>query len=96
MEIVFEVTDKSGRTIHLSNERWKHVNQEHPEVAPHVQDIKDALVHPTKIVPYEEDDKVNYYYRYFKQRQSKYMLVIVKYLNSHGFIITAYFVRNIK
>lgn len=94
MEIIFVVNDKSGRRIHLSNERWTHINQEHPEVASYLEDIKDAVTNPIRFVPSDAD--VNYYYKYFKQRQSQYLLVIVKYLNKHGFIITAYFVRNIR
>jgi len=97
MTRIFEVEDKSGRKIHLSDERWKHLNQEHPEVAPYLEDIKETLKNPVKITTYELDDNVKYYYRYFKERETaKYLLVIVKYLNNHGFIITVYFVRNIK
>ncbi|MBI3027663.1 hypothetical protein HYY70_06140 [Candidatus Woesearchaeota archaeon] len=97
MTWIFEVKDKSGRKIHLSDERWKHLNQEHPEVAPYLEDIKETLKNPVKITEYELDENVKYYYKYFKERESaKYLLVIVKYLNEHGFIITAYFVRNIK
>ncbi|MBI2558547.1 hypothetical protein HYW20_04445 [Candidatus Woesearchaeota archaeon] len=97
MTWIFEVEDKSGRKIHLSDERWKHLNQEHPEVAPYLEDIKETLKNPVKITEYELDENVRYYYKYFKERESaKYLLVIVKYLNEHGFIITAYFVRNIK
>lgn len=96
MALIFEVEDKSGRRIHLSNERWTHINQEHPEVAPYLEDIKDTLKTPLKIVPYEHDESIHYYYRYFKQMRSPYLLVIVKYLNNHGFVITAYFVRNIR
>ena len=59
---------------------------------------KFSIQKPIKITPYNLDEKINYYYRYFKNRKSpaKYLLVIVKYLNGHGFIITAYFVRSIK
>ena len=97
MTWIFEIKDKSGRKIHLSDERWKHLNQEHPEVAPYLEDIKETLKNPVKITEYELDENVRYYYKYFKERESaKYLLVIVKYLNDHGFIITAYFVRNIK
>ena len=97
MTWIFEVEDKSGRKIHLSDERWKHLNQEHPEVAPYLEDIKETLKNPIKIIDYEYDENVKYYYKYFKEREeAKYLLVIVKYLNNHGFIITAYFVRNIK
>lgn len=95
MTIIFEVKDKSGRSIYLSKERWIHINQEHPEVAPFMEDIKDAIVTPVRIIQYEYDKKVRYYYKYFKQ-QLLYLLVIVKYLNNHGFIVTAYFVRNIR
>ena len=97
MTWIFEVEDKSGRKVHLSDERWKHLNQEHPEVAPYLEDIKETLKNPVKITTYEFDENVKYYYKYFKERESaKYLLVIVKYLNDHGFIITAYFVKNIK
>lgn len=96
MDLIFEVTDKSGRQIQLSNDRWKHINQEHPEVVPHLEDIKDALINPLKVVQYEYDESIHYYYKYFKQKHPQYLLVIIKYLNGKGFIITAYFVRNIK
>ena len=97
MTWIFEVEDNSSRKIHLSDERWKHLNQEHPEVAPYLEDIKETLKNPIKIIDYEYDENVKYYYKYFKEREeAKYLLVIVKYLNNHGFIITAYFVRNIK
>jgi hypothetical protein len=43
MTWIFEIEDKSGRKIHLSDERWKHLNQDHPEVAPFLEDIKEML-----------------------------------------------------
>ncbi len=98
MDWIFEVEDKSGRKIHLSKERWSHINEEHPEVAPYLEEIKETLKNPVKITTYEFDENIKYYYKYLKERESdaKYLLVIVKYLNKHGFIITAYFVRHIK
>ena len=50
MTWIFEVEDKSDRKIHLSDERWKHLNQEHPEVAPYLEDIKETLKNPLKTV----------------------------------------------
>ena len=80
MALIFEVKDKSGRRIHLSNERWKHINEEHPEVAPYLEKIKEALENPVKINDYKLDDGIKYYYKYIKERKSKakYLLVIVK------------------
>jgi len=94
---VLEIIDASGRTIRLTRERWSHITEEHPEVASYVNDFPEILLHPTKITHYEYDDKVHYYYKYYKNRalSTKYLLIIVKYLNGEGFIITAYFVRNI-
>lgn len=98
MTLVFAIKDKTGRDIRLTKERWEHINKEHSEIAPYLEEIKEALQNPLKIQPYESDEKVKYYYRYLKHRESpsKYLLVIVKYLNGEGFIITAYFVRHIK
>ena len=98
MAWIFEIKDKSNRKIHLSKERWSHINQEHPEVSEYLQEMQETIENPVKIKIYKYDGNVRYYYRYYKSRESaaKYMLVIVKYLNGNGFIITAYFVRNIK
>lgn len=95
---VFEIKDKSERKIHLSKERWNHINQEHPEISEYAEEIKETLENPTKITDYSFDENVKYYYKYFKDRKSsaKYLLTIVKYLNGGGFIITAYFVGSIK
>ena len=95
---IFEVKDKTGRKIHLSKERWKHITTEHPEIVPYIEELKETLRNPNKITKYDFNENVNYYYKYLKNRKSlaKYLLLIVKYLNRHGFIITAYFVRHIK
>jgi len=98
MKYVFEVIDKSGRKIHLSKERWTHINTEHPELANYFEELKETLVNPSKITTYIYDENIKYYYKYLKEPNltTKYLLVIVKYLNGKGFIITAYFMRNIK
>ncbi len=95
---VFETEDMFGRLIYLSDERWKHINEEHPEVSEYIRQFDDVLKNPTKIVPFAYDKDIFYYYKYFKLRQfrTRYLLLIVKYLNGEGFIITAYFVRNIQ
>jgi len=38
-----------------------------------------------------------FYYRYYKDRKTaKYLLIIVKYLNGQGFIITSFYTDKIK
>ncbi len=97
MEIVFEIKDKTGRKIHLSEERWKHITIIHSEMNNYLEEIKQAIENPLKITPHEKGDLRNYYL-YLKHRKhpEKYLKVIVKYLNDLGFVATAHFVKYIK
>lgn len=40
MDWIFEIKDKSGRDVHLSRERWKHIMTEHSKLANKIEDIK--------------------------------------------------------
>jgi len=94
---LFEVKDKTGRNIYLTKERWKHIVSEHPEMSNIIEEVKETLKRPLKITQYSYDEDVRYYYTYLKRRiKAQYLLVIVKYLNRKGYIITSYFVRHIK
>jgi hypothetical protein len=96
MDYVFEITDKSGRKIHLSKERWnEHIKLEHPNIM-NTDELELTLKNPDKIIKINGD--INHYYKHFKHKnyKSKYLKIVVKYLNQHGFVITAYFVRNIR
>jgi len=39
MVFIFEIYDISGRKIHLSKERWSHI-QKHPEMVNQIENIK--------------------------------------------------------
>ena len=90
MAWIFEIKDKSGRKIHLSDERWKHITKERSVLANRMEDIKDVLSNPLSIKTSKYDENVRYYYKYHK-KLSKYLMVSVKYLNGEGFIITAFY-----
>ena len=96
--MIFKIKDKTGRIIHLTKERWNHITQQHPEITINQEEIQNILIKPLVIKKAEFDDTINYYYKYYKHRKEpeKYLLVIVKYLNNHGYIITAYYVKNLK
>ena len=95
MPWIFEIKDKSGRKIHLSNERWHHIVTEHSILANRLEDIKDTLINPSTILPSKYDEKVRFYYKFYK-KMSKYLLVSVKYLNGEGFIITAFYTQKLE
>ncbi len=95
MTQIFEVKDKSGRKIHLSNEQWKHIVTEHANLSDKIEDIKDTLANPLTIRRSKFDEKVRFYYKFYKNL-SKYLLVSVKYLNGEGFVITAFYTRKLE
>ena len=96
---IFEVVDKTGRIIRMTDTNWIHIIRRHPQISTHQEEIKETLIKPDMILnPQREDEGLRYYYKHYKHRNSpnKYLLVVVKYLNGTGFTISAHFVRNIK
>jgi len=98
MDYIFEVTDKRGKKIRLTKKQHFHINKKHPSVANYIEEIKETLQKPDAITESEIDENVRFYYKYYKHLISphKYILVVVKYLNGEGFVITALFEKNIK
>jgi len=98
MEIIFEVTDKTKRKIRLTKKQWKHILRRHLDMVNYQEEIKKTLKNPQQIADHPHDDTARYYFTYLKYKQgpNKYLLVIVKYLNGKGFVITTYFEKNIK
>lgn len=98
MDYVFEIIDKKGRKIHLTKERWKHITSSsspHAYMTSYLEEIKQTLIKPEIIInSIYDNNKINYY-KYYKKNK-KYLRIVVKYLNTKGFIVTAYFVKNIK
>ncbi len=97
MQYLFEITDKTGKKIHLSKERWNHIRKKHPEVE-EAEEVEQTIRNPDKIERYDFDETIDHYHKYFKHKKSpaKYLFVSVKYLNGEGYIVTAFFTKNIK
>lgn len=96
MVFIFEIKDKSGKEVHLSRERYKHI-QKHPYMDDSIEKIKMTLKNPTTIRYNDEDENVRYFYKEFKEMlpEERYLLVSVKYLNGDGFVITSFFTNKI-
>lgn len=97
MKIIFETIDKTGRKINLSKRQWSHIRKKHPEIED-IEYVKETIQNPDKITSYSYDKTIRYYYKFYKHRKSsqKYLLVIVKYLNGGGHIVSSYFETYIK
>lgn len=94
MTFIFEILDKSGRKIHLSRERWSHI-QKHPEMGNQIEKIKETLQKPNVIKEFGYDSQVRFYFRFYKERK-EYLFISVKYLNGNGFVITSFYTDKIK
>lgn len=89
--MVFEIVDVTGRLIRLNRAQYAHI-MEHSNMANTIEHIKEALQKPTIVKTSANDAQVRYCYRFHKQIKM-FLMVVVKYLNGHGFVITAYFTR---
>lgn len=97
MDIIFEVIDKTRRKIRLTKKQYSHICKKHPMISNYFEEFKETLIKPDKIIESYDDKSVGFYYKYYKKLNLPYqnIFVIVKYLNGDGFIISAYFVKNI-
>lgn len=91
--MLFEIKDKNGKLIRLTNIGWKHIREDHPEVK--IYEIFLTLEKPNKVNQSKYDETVSWYYRYDK-KMKEYLMVSVKYLNGEAFVITSFYVKNIK
>ena len=91
---IFEVVDKSGRKIRLTKKIWSKIRKKHYEIE-NEGEIIEVLKNPDKMEIY--DESICYYYKYYKNRPlpRRFLLVIVKYLNGDGFVMSAYYVDKI-
>ncbi len=97
MDIIFEVIDKTGRKIRLTNKTWKHIKK-HPHIDENRLDNIINIIKDPPIVRYSEDDQnTKYLYKEFKDMppEEKYLFISVKYLNGEGFAITSFFTNKI-
>ena len=96
MDIIFETSDKTGRKIRLTNDRYKHIKK-HSYMQDSIEIIKLTINDPTTIRYNDEDESVRYFYKEYKEKppEERYLLVSVKYLNGEGFIITAFYTNKI-
>jgi hypothetical protein len=98
MNIIFETEDKNGKLIRLTNKQHSHIMDEHPYMHKYIEEIKETLKKPDKISSYSFDEDVHYFYKGYKnlEKPNKFILVIVKYLNGEGYVISSYLTQKIK
>lgn len=83
-----------NKKIRTTKEYWqKIINEKHPSIKGNEWKVKSALQNPDEIRQSKTNKNIFLFYRLVN---SKYICVIIKLLNSEGFIITAYFTIKVK
>ena len=90
------LVDVFGHKVELSNERWKHIVLEHPEVEEYRGKIEEVLQSPDVVKESKRDKSVELYYKYYPEiLGGKYLLVVAK-IKPPCFVVTMYVTDRIK
>lgn len=89
-----EITCVLGKKVNFTKERYMHIVLKHPELEGKKGDIEKTLTNADFVQESVYDNNVLLYYRSIDRKE--YFVVVVKVLNNHGFIITAYIANVIK
>lgn len=71
MSNIFEISDKTGRKIRLTENKWVHI-LEHKGMGQYLEEIKNTLIKPDLIVQHKFDYNRRNYYKYQKNKK-KYL-----------------------
>jgi hypothetical protein len=91
------LTDYSGKSIRLTEERLTHILQR-PEMAMMETAIAETVKYPEQVRQSKTDETVLLSYRYYRGTLvgDKWLCAVVKYLHDDAFLLTAYFTDRIK
>ena len=85
------VIAKSGLTIRLTEERWQHIAEQHPELVNLQPKVIQTLEDPDKILEGNDGELL----AVKLLNDNKYLVTVYRELEADGFIITAYLTRRI-
>jgi hypothetical protein len=90
MEIVKSIDNVP---IRITDERWKHIFENHDDLAGYLDEITDALEFPDYVIEGYNNAKI----AIRMIRLNKYLAVVYKEISEDdGFLITAYFTSKLK
>ena len=82
------ITDFKGRTVELTEERWGHIVERHPEIRPLDQSVLRAVEAPDGHLSGRLVSEEWFYLK--TDRPSNWLKVVVAYVEGRGQIITAF------
>ena len=82
----------TGKPIRLTDERWVHIVEGHPEMAGYLNDVLLAVDNPSWVVEGGDTELLALMY----MRPDKLLVVVYKEESNDGFIITSFFTSKIE
>ncbi len=95
MKIIFKVKTVFEKKVSLTEERLNHILFKHPELIGKTEKIRDTLISPGVIRKSQYNSRIWLFYK-FNRGMKKYLTVVVKLIDSQGFLVTAYVTDRIK
>jgi hypothetical protein len=87
------VNDSSRRLVELTEERWRHIAERHPEMEAHGEMVLQAVRKPDRQIAGRLSNEVWLYLE--TDTPSAWLKVVVAYAEGRGYIVTAYARRSI-
>lgn len=88
--------DIFGNPVDLTDERWRHIITQHPEVAVCRERLGEVLARPTYVKRSRRAEDVLLYYRQYADLPGgNYLLIVVK-RELRSFVLTSYLVDRIR
>jgi len=90
--------DFHDRNIRLTDERYEHIESDHPEMNGQDNKIRETILSPDSVRRSKTDAEVELFYRLYASTPvtRKYLCIVVKASPNDAFVITAYFTDTIK
>jgi hypothetical protein len=87
-DALLSTLDPDGRVVELSAERWSHILDGHPELAPHLENVARAVRAPDRRLSGPREDEEWFYLA--GGGPSRWLKVVVHYEGGRGRIVTAF------
>jgi len=97
MSALFQATTPNGRALRLTKEGWSHICTVHPELQGELEKVNQTMKSPDLIKQGNRADTFMFHKFFSKTIVSpKYLVLVIKYLNTKGLVPTGYFTERIR
>lgn len=94
VEVLFEIKDIFGNNVRITKVYWQKIkNEKHKELKFGHKKVIEALIDPDEVYRSVQDEFIRLF---FKKIGNDTLVVLVKYLNGDGFVVTVYQTTKVK